>query len=125
MTATTDNPVVTHVDFGGQQVRDTEPHPFRHKFSEGSIRDEIVEKNARGVPLLIRRNERCDWCGCKRVHYIDVTMWQRYGGYQYRERPKGLRRMSSQEWTRREFLRTTDLDDKVKARLEKVGIRAE
>jgi hypothetical protein len=122
VTAATDN--VVQADFGGEQVRDTEPHPFRHRFDEGSIRDEIIEKNARGVPLLIRRNERCEWCGCKRVHYIDVTMWQRHGGYQYRERPRGLKRMSSQDWIRREFLRTTDLDDKVKARLEKVGVHA-
>jgi hypothetical protein len=95
----------------------TEPHPRLHNFVDGLIGDEIIQQNRRKVPTVIRRRERCAWCSTERAHIINVIRWERVGGYRYKFRPKNLVRMTQAEWTRQEFLRTTDLPAKVVAAL--------
>lgn len=94
-----------------------EPHPWRHNFTDGRVNDEIIETSARNVPIVIRRHQWCEWCGTERIHFLDLIRWERAGGYQYKGRPADLTRMTRQEWLREEFLRTTDLPEKIKKRL--------
>lgn len=89
---------------------DTEPHPILHDFTV--VNDAIIQRNTRKVPLLIRREERCEYCNTRRFTRIDVYRWVRVGSRQYRY-PKDLKivRISKTAWLRQQFLSSTVLDE--------------
>ena len=86
----------------------TEPHPILHEFT--LVNDEIIERNSRKVPVLIKREERCEHCGTLRFTRIDVYRWQILGTRQYKYvRGVQIVRMSKNEWLRKTFVSTTNL----------------
>jgi hypothetical protein len=93
-----------------------EPHPILHDFTV--VNDEIVQRNARKVPILIKREERCEYCATQRFTRIDVYRWQIVGSRQYKY-VKGVQivRMTKQEWLRKTFTATTKLADEDVAKL--------
>jgi hypothetical protein len=95
-----------------------EPHPILHEFT--LVNDEIVERNSRKVPVLIRREERCEYCGTLRITRIDVFRWQVLGSRQYKYvRGVKIIRMSKGEWLRKQFISNTNLSGTDIAKLAK------
>lgn len=89
-------------------VSEREPHPILHDFLV--VNDQITERNSRRVPVVIKREERCDYCDTRRFTRIDVRRWEVIGSRQYRY-PKGLQieRISKAEWLKKRFLDSTTL----------------
>jgi hypothetical protein len=85
-----------------------EPHPILHEFT--LVNDEIIERNSRKVPVLIKREERCEHCGTLRFTRIDVYRWQILGSRTYKYLPGvTIVRMSKHEWIKETFLKSTNL----------------
>jgi hypothetical protein len=85
-----------------------EPHPILHDFT--IVNDLIAERNSRKVPVLIRREERCEYCNTQRFTRINVRQWTIVGSRQYRY-PKDIKivRISKAEWTKQQFMNSTTL----------------
>lgn len=97
-----------------------EPHPIFHEFTV--VNDEIVERNSRKVPVLIKREERCEHCGTLRFTRIDVYQWTIIGSRQYKYvRGVQIVRMSKSEWLRKTFVSSTNLNGTELKKLAKVG----
>jgi hypothetical protein len=87
---------------------EAEPHPILHDFSV--VNDWIMERNSRHVPLVIKREERCDYCDTRRFTRIDVMRWMQIGSRQYKY-PPGLKiiRIAKTEWLKQQFMNSTTL----------------
>ena len=96
-----------------------EPHPILHEFTV--VNDEIVERNSRKVPLLIRREERCEHCPTRRFTRIDVYTWSIIGSRTYKyDKTVEILRMSKAEWLRKQFILSTNLNGTDLSKLSKV-----
>jgi hypothetical protein len=85
-----------------------EPHPIFHEFT--LVNDEIIERNARKVPVLIRREERCEHCPTRRITRIDVYNWSIIGSRQYKyDKSVEIVRVTKPEWLRMQFVSSTNL----------------
>ena len=91
-------------------VRETaiEQHPIYHKWYH--VGDFVHARNAGGKPMVVRREERCEFCPTQRYTRIDVRTWTRIRGRTYVYAPGvKITRQSKAEFLKREFLATTNL----------------
>jgi hypothetical protein len=87
---------------------EVESHPFLHEFTV--VNDVIMERNSRRVPVIIKREERCDYCNTRRFTRIDVMRWMQVGSRQYKY-PPGLKivRIAKPVWLKQQFMNSTTL----------------
>lgn len=85
-----------------------EPHPILHDFT--LVNDEIVERSSKRIPLIIKREERCDYCNTRRFTRIDVYRWEIIGSRQYKyDKKVTIVRMSKSEYLKKTFLAATTI----------------
>ncbi len=99
----------------GEQV--IEEHPIYHSwYLKG---DYVTARNSRKRPIEVAREEQCKHCPTVRITKIDVNTWWRVGHSRYKY-VKGVKiiRVTKEEYLKKEFLATTDLDDVTKTLLK-------
>jgi hypothetical protein len=91
--------------------RAIERHPILHDFSVHG--DVITERNSRNVPVMIKREEHCQYCPTRRFTRIDVRRWLVVGSRQYKyDKGVAIVRMPKAEWLKQEFIASTKLTGK-------------